>query len=625
MDVVPIFGNLQTLEKAAPKLPAASSIGGVVGTGTDFAVTLRQSRESMATTGKAGKDDKGFSAVKRNLPGEGKKSSSRLKVENGENDHGSSVNGPADNHFRNGKAHQSGSRVKSKDVESHVASMTEASGDDAADHPVAEERPAMVETPQKMALSLLQLPAAATVESLDQDRAMTAGMKMDATQVLVEKGAPREMLQPVQPFPDSGEMLLASLVDEPGSSLLGKEAAGENNAGMVMRDLTVAVPSGLGEEVPGFQALSGENGTLTAGIDSQVQETSEIPFPAMDGKRNQGQRLDGMQPPELLASGSNENAVLSAELNLPGEAVEAEVLGAQLTASGAEPIDNDPAVGAEKAAGMILDSDSLNQPKRSNVKNGATLPIVQEVRELAVKIRSAQDLAGRHLEGQKSPQVPVPAAAGEHSAASDKDVLFSGMLEKAGITAVSGREQFVAAAQGMEQAASGAEKSLPVTSNDILNQVTMQVADRHDRRQVVTIQLQPESLGKVEVKLVMEHQKLTAHFMVQHSEVRDVLLKHVTSLHDALAAKGVDVKQVAVEIAPPEKTAGMAVTVDHHSAGGDQAGGFQPFAGGEGRHRHAFTARDQASGRLFETEEATSLTGLTEAELLRPGSLHIRA
>ncbi|MCK4378234.1 MAG: flagellar hook-length control protein FliK, partial [Deltaproteobacteria bacterium] len=118
---------------------------------------------------------------------------------------------------------------------------------------------------------------------------------------------------------------------------------------------------------------------------------------------------------------------------------------------------------------------------------------------------------------------------------------------------------------GLKPAVSKGENHLPVTSDDLLNQVTMRLPDRHNSRQVITIQLQPESLGKVEIKLVMEQQKLTAHFVVQHSEVRDVLLKHVSSLHDALVAKGVEVKQVAVEIAPAEKMTGMAVTVDHHS------------------------------------------------------------
>jgi flagellar hook-length control protein FliK len=179
---------------------------------------------------------------------------------------------------------------------------------------------------------------------------------------------------------------------------------------------------------------------------------------------------------------------------------------------------------------------------------------------------------------------------------------------------------------GLEPAVSKGENHLPVTSDDLLNQVTMRLPDRHDSRQVVTIQLQPESLGKVEIKLVMEQQKLSAHFVVQHSEVRDVLLKHVSSLHDALMVKGVEVKQVAVEIAPAEKMAGMSVTVDQHSAGGNQTNSFQQFSsGGEPRH-HDFSAQDESTIQSVKAEELHVLAGLPSSEFfLQPGSLHIRA
>ncbi|MEA3240470.1 MAG: flagellar hook-length control protein FliK [Pseudomonadota bacterium] len=178
---------------------------------------------------------------------------------------------------------------------------------------------------------------------------------------------------------------------------------------------------------------------------------------------------------------------------------------------------------------------------------------------------------------------------------------------------------------GLESAVSKGENQLPVTSDDLLNQVTMRLPDRHGSRQVVTIQLQPESLGKVEVKLVMEQQKLTAHFVVQHSEVRDVLLKHVSSLHDALVAKGVEVKQVAVDIAPAEKMTGMAVNVDQHPAGGNQTSGSQQFSPGSEQRQHAFSAQQQGVVSLSTNEEGLTSEVLSSALSLKPGYLHIQA
>jgi len=192
---------------------------------------------------------------------------------------------------------------------------------------------------------------------------------------------------------------------------------------------------------------------------------------------------------------------------------------------------------------------------------------------------------------------------------------------------VAGEDQFSGLPlPGLEPAVSKGENALPVTSDDLLNQVTMRLPDRHNSRQVVTIQLQPESLGKVEIKLVMEQQKLTAHFVVQHSEVRDLLLKHVSSLHDALVAKGVEVKQVAVEIAPTEKMTGMAVTVDQHSADGNLSRDFQQFSPGSEQRHHSFSAQHQGTVEPVKTEEVNIPTVRSPSGLLSPpGSLHIRA
>jgi len=607
MDLLPIPGNFQLLEKSLPDVKMRSLIGGSGNTETDFAVSLQQSREAIAGGKSVGKEDDGTPADRMNLSGSDKRKSAGIKAIEDKDDK-IKTNVSAGRHSKDSDSIQSGSELKKEGIGSQT-SMAKKSNNDPVETAMAEGLTMMVEIPQNMTLFL-------STEPVD----LSSGSSVHSQSMIVENESPSILAgnddlkagsQAGQLSVDTHDILSTPLTDEPENALSMESVGG-------LSDLEM--------EFVGSRAVSGKNnGSATS---SQALATSGISFPAVNVGQNNGQQSGEVVSPEFLTSGgrSNPASVSSEVVNLSVGATSVDASGQQLIVSGDNQSSDSPVVATRLASGMQLDSGSLNQSNRAKMTDASASSIVLDPQKPSTTIPLDGESAGRHLAGQKGQQVPVHATIEQHSAPGDEKVLFPKVIEQAEVNVSQGRQQFVAVAQGMEYLPSGgAEKSLPVTSNDILNQVTMQVPDRHGSRQAVTIQLQPESLGKVEVKLVMEHQKLTAHFIVQHSEVRDVLLKHVTSLHDALSAKGIDVKQVAVEIAPAEKTAGMAVSVDQHSTGGSQTGSFQQFAGGEGQSRHAFATRDQSPVQLIEAEKVTSPTGLTKSEFLQPGSLHIRA
>ncbi len=279
------------------------------------------------------------------------------------------------------------------------------------------------------------------------------------------------------------------------------------------------------------------------------------------------------------------------------------------------------------AAGAVRKTKLLNQPQQEKIIGFSDSPPVREADDPVMPNRLTYELIGRQANGAKGHENSVLSDVGRIVPADHKQSSLVDISVKTDMTGNVGHQPLVSFDSGTGQLPEGPEKTLPVTSDDVLNQVTMRLPDQHSSRQTVTIKLQPESLGKVEIKLVMEQQKLTAHFVVQHSEVRDVLLKHVSSLHDSLVAKGIEVKQVAVEIVPAEKMTGMAVTVDQHSAGGgNQTSDFQQFSPGSEQRQQTFSAQQQSSNESVKTEGVQpSASLLTSGLFLQSGSLHIRA
>ena len=139
-------------------------------------------------------------------------------------------------------------------------------------------------------------------------------------------------------------------------------------------------------------------------------------------------------------------------------------------------------------------------------------------------------------------------------------------------------------------------KPLPVSDENLMEQIKTGMARQAQGRQTVTIRLWPESMGKVDVKLVLREQQLSATFMVEQSDVKDAMLRKLDSLRDGLSLRGIDVKEIDIKVTPPKSGDGPSVTVgDQHQESADawrqyRQGGFSQSdsdraqsAGGEGR------------------------------------------
>lgn len=117
-----------------------------------------------------------------------------------------------------------------------------------------------------------------------------------------------------------------------------------------------------------------------------------------------------------------------------------------------------------------------------------------------------------------------------------------------------------------------------VSSDDILEQVTVRLSRLQPGDGQVRLQLQPAELGRVDVQLTMEGHEMTARFIVQHPEVRELLYKYLDQLRDSLAVKGVEVKQVVVEVVPADRGEGTSLNADRQ--GGRDAFGSSGHSGG---------------------------------------------
>ena len=171
-------------------------------------------------------------------------------------------------------------------------------------------------------------------------------------------------------------------------------------------------------------------------------------------------------------------------------------------------------------------------------------------------------------------------------------------------------------------------KSLPVSDENLMEQIQAGLTRQVKGRQTVTIKLWPENLGKVDVKLVLRDQQLTATFMVEQSDVKDAMLRKIDSLRDGLSLRGIDVKEIDIKVTPPKSGDGPSVTVgDQHQ---DSADAWRQY------YQDGFSQSDSDSSMLAEGDGGSEDSGLLSANLSEDiisvidrggisGSLHIMA
>lgn len=103
------------------------------------------------------------------------------------------------------------------------------------------------------------------------------------------------------------------------------------------------------------------------------------------------------------------------------------------------------------------------------------------------------------------------------------------------------------------QAQNAQTKVVDITPSRIIEQVAKQLEGLQNSSKV-NIVLNPESLGKVNIQLLTTKDGLSAQFTVATQEARELLMKGLDGLKEALTAQGVGVDNVSVKIADSQKS-----------------------------------------------------------------------
>ena len=199
----------------------------------------------------------------------------------------------------------------------------------------------------------------------------------------------------------------------------------------------------------------------------------------------------------------------------------------------------------------------------------------------------------------------------------------SGSNEMAAVNLEAGKESLMKSSSDIIFA-----KPLPVSDENLMEQIQSGLARQAKGRQTVTIRLWPESMGKVDVRLVLREQQLSATFMVEQSDVKDAMLRKIDSLRDGLNMRGIDVKEIDIKVTPPKSGDGPSVTVgDQHQ---DSADAWRQY------HRDGFSRPDSGSMRsgggengnedsiLLSENLSADITSTIDRGVIS-GSLHITA
>lgn len=99
------------------------------------------------------------------------------------------------------------------------------------------------------------------------------------------------------------------------------------------------------------------------------------------------------------------------------------------------------------------------------------------------------------------------------------------------------------------EAVPSAEALVRVEKADLIQEVAAQIVVRKDTgNSQFVVQLKPEELGKVQIKMELQDKDLTLRFVVENEGVRDFMLSQVHQLKEQLSTTGLDLKNCSVDV-----------------------------------------------------------------------------
>ena len=115
-----------------------------------------------------------------------------------------------------------------------------------------------------------------------------------------------------------------------------------------------------------------------------------------------------------------------------------------------------------------------------------------------------------------------------------------------------------------------------ISKDDIIAQIHSKLQALNSTNNTkLTMVLNPESLGKVQIQLTNSGDGMIAEFSVASQQVKDLLDSSITQLKDTLSAQGVHVNDMSVKVSHSENNAQMDYTEQENSDSNKQNPGDQ--------------------------------------------------
>jgi len=113
---------------------------------------------------------------------------------------------------------------------------------------------------------------------------------------------------------------------------------------------------------------------------------------------------------------------------------------------------------------------------------------------------------------------------------------------------------------GMASSQIGVQKTVfsmpqPIKNSEVLNQVVEQakVIVGQDKSEMV-IQLKPDHLGKLELKVVTEQGIVAAKFIAESQQVKEIIETNMQLLKDSLQKQGISIESINVQVGPDKQS-----------------------------------------------------------------------
>ncbi len=141
------------------------------------------------------------------------------------------------------------------------------------------------------------------------------------------------------------------------------------------------------------------------------------------------------------------------------------------------------------------------------------------------------------------------------------------------------------------EAMTGTEASVPGANTadamNLINQISSQIRAVIDNEtQSLSMQLHPQSLGRLNVELISKAGQLTAQFEAENASVKAALETRLVELKETLEQRGVRVENVEVTVASHE--------FEQNLMGGEQSGAASEGSQGRGRRTRSINLNDDA-------------------------------